>query len=244
LGTFGDNGVTIPIKKSSFLGFIDEKLRNYVIDLDNDLKQLYSQFRKLISFNSVKVGTSDNYTQISGDGTITLGGTATTFTDYNVPLLTTKPTAAGKPDYDYTYDSYMFPNNDTSENLRARVQLPHQWKIGSTIQPHVHWVQQRNQNCVFRIDYVWFSNGADISATLTNWATYTMSTTIFTYATGTISQISYNPVGIDGTGRGISSVLKVRLYRDDAVYTGDAIVDDFDIHYEIDSLGSSQEYSK
>jgi hypothetical protein len=71
-----------------------------------------------------------------------------------------------------------------------------------------------------------------------------MSTTQYTYSSGTISQLSSNSVGIPGTGRDLSSVLKIRLYRDDNTYTGDCLVDDFDIHYEIDSLGSNTEFTK
>jgi len=39
-------------------------------------------------------------------------------------------------------------------------------------------------------------------------------------------------------------MMLVKLYRDDNTYTGDALTFQFDIHYEIDTVGSRQEYVK
>lgn len=51
--------------------------------------------------------------------------------------------------------------------------------------------------------------------------------------------------GIIRRRKKISSILKLRLYRDDNAYTGGGIlVDQFDIHIEVDSFGSENEYLK
>jgi hypothetical protein len=39
-------------------------------------------------------------------------------------------------------------------------------------------------------------------------------------------------------------MLDIKLYRDDNVVTGDVLLKEFDIHYQIDGLGSVQEFVK
>jgi phage minor structural protein len=147
-----------------------------------------------------------------------------------------------KPDYDYTNIGFLFPQNVTTEIINITVQLPHKWKEGTTIYPHVHVRQAANQQAVFKLDYIWYNAGDTIPTT---WATYTMNEYAVTpYVSGTIANIVKGADGIDGTGKEISSILKLKLYRDDNVYTGDMLVDQFDIHIEVDSLGSQEEYTK
>ena len=165
----------------------------------------------------------------------------TTWEDMSFPLAIGKPTAGGKPDFDYTNVGYLFPQNDKTEIILIRIQLKHAWKEGTTIFPHVHWRQKANQTPVFKMDYKWYNVGESEPAT---WSTYTMNQLSIPYTSGTIGQISKGILGLDGTGKTVSSMLLVKLYRDDNVYTGDVLVDDFDIHIEIDTFGSRQEYIK
>jgi hypothetical protein len=121
------------------------------------------------------------------------------------------------------------------------VQFPHRWKQGSTIYPHIHWHQASSSTPVFKIDYRWVEPGAAVGS----WTTgYIMSTKVYTYTSGTIGQISDNATGISGTGKTISSILQVKLYRDDNAYTGDVLVTSFDIHIEIDGFGSESQFTK
>lgn len=57
-------------------------------------------------------------------------------------------------------------------------------------------------------------------------------------------QINEGIGGIDGVGKTLSSMLLCKLYRDDNVYTGDALTYQFDIHIMIDSFGSELEHIK
>lgn len=179
-------------------------------------------------------------TPIPGGWTIVDMSYTEQYIDYNVPLIIGKPTAGGKPDYDYTNCGYLFPQNDASEILVVRAQMPHGWKQGSAIYPHVHWRQKANAAAVFKIDYKWYNNG---DAEPSEWTTLPLDTYSYTYTSGTLGQISYSEP-IDGTGKTISSILLIKLYREDNTYTGDALVDDFDIHLLMDSVGSNYEYVK
>lgn len=50
---------------------------------------------------------------------------------------------------------------------------------------------------------------------------------------------------IDGPGIStVSSFLDIQVYRDNDVVEGDVLVKEFDIHFQIDQLGSEQEFAK
>lgn len=190
---------------------------------------------------SAHFGDSSNYIDIATDGTLTLAGSATTYDDLFVPLTTTKLGATNLPHFDETNVGYLFPQNDTSEKLYMTVQMPHRWKEGSPIFPHVHFRQGTNGVPVYKINYKWHSIS---NQTTSNYVVYTMSTPVATYVSGTIHQICRNSTGIDGTGQTFSSILSIKLYRDDNSYPGDSMTDQFDLHYEIDSFGTKTEYTK
>ncbi len=172
---------------------------------------------------------------------VLLADDATVWDDLVTPLTTSRQGALSKPDFDYTNCGYLFPQNDTTEILYLNVQLPHRWKLGSGIWPHVHWHQAANQTPVFAIDYRWVNIGEAVSG---SWSTYTMGTLISAYVSGTIHQINAGTAILAGTGKTMSSILQIKLYRNDNVYSGDALATSFDIHYESDTLGSNTEYTK
>jgi hypothetical protein len=190
----------------------------------------------------------DGSLSVAGASTVddlNIGGDAsyqdTYWDDIFVPLHSTRKGANDKPDYDYTNIGFLFPQNDATEILYFTVQFPHRYKVGSSIYPHVHWRQSAATVPVFKLDYKWYSVGDAVPA---NFSTYTMSTLAATYSSGTIHQISKNATPIPGSGKGISSMLVCKLYRDDNAVIGDVLVDQFDIHFEIDSPGSREEYTK
>jgi len=47
-----------------------------------------------------------------------------------------------------------------------------------------------------------------------------------------------------GTWEPKSTIIDFKIYRDDNVVTGDVLLKEFDIHYQIDAHGSRQEYIK
>lgn len=145
-----------------------------------------------------------------------------------------------RPDFDFTNIGLLFPRNDPSEAIFITVQLPHKWKEGSTIYPHIHVVQARNEQAVFTMEYKWYNIGEEIPSV---WQSYTMNQYASDYVSGSISQIIFG-AGIDGTGKQISSILKIKLFRSDNVYVGDILADQFDIHILVDGLGSQSQYDK
>lgn len=178
---------------------------------------------------------------VSIGGNVTLTGSGTSFEDLAVPLTMAMQGATSLPHFDYTNIGYLFPQNDPAEKLYFIVQMPHAWKQGTTIYPHVHWQQAADANVTWKMDYKWHNIGSAIPA---NWTTLNLATLVHTYESGTIHQLSKSTAGIAGTDMNISSIMQIILYRDDNTYTGDAMAFQFDIHYEKDGFGSNGEYTK
>ena len=160
--------------------------------------------------------------------------------DLRGPFTQAKQGATTKPDFDYTNIGLLFPQNDPDEIAYIIMQLPHARKADSAIRPHIHFVQAGATPPVFKIDYRWYNNGEDPTVAFT---TLTCDSYVFTYTSGSILQICSFPE-IAGTNKGTSSILEVKVYRDDNVVTGDVLAKEFDVHYQIDQMGSRQEFIK
>ena len=186
----------------------------------------------------VKIGTDSEHIEIKDN--ILLKGGYTCWTDLEGPASTAKKGATNKPDFDYDNLTLDFPQNDDTERAYYSIQFPHEWKSESTIYPHVHFIQTQNLTPTFVLEYRWLGIGDVIPS----WSSYTLNTLAKTYTSGSMHQILTNVNGIDGTGKELSSIFQCVLYRTDNTYIGDCKVLSFDIHIEIDSFGSKEEYIK
>jgi hypothetical protein len=161
--------------------------------------------------------------------------------DLRFPATTQRQGATTKPDFDFTEFGLLFPQNDAAEVAYMIAQMPHSYKLGTAIKPHVYFVQTGATAPTFKIAYRWYENNGN---PLPSFITLAATGLAFTYVSGNILQIATFPE-IPGTGIDtLSSILDIALYRQDNVVTGDVLVKEFDIHYQIDSNGSNQEYEK
>lgn len=192
----------------------------------------------------LQVGDGTNDTKFSTTGTLTQEGSATTFTDLRFPFTSTKLGANAKPDFDTTNVGLLFPQNDNTEIIYIIAQLPHAYKEGSDLRPHIHWQQMNTNAVVWKMQYKWFNRGDIVPAAFT---TLTHLNNVIPYSSGNISQVSAFPV-LSGVGKTVSSILLIKVYREDNVDAGagggDALAFEFDIHYESDALGSETEFIK
>lgn len=161
--------------------------------------------------------------------------------DLRAPFSQTRRGALSKPDFDTTNVGLLFPQNDDTEITYIIMQLPHAYKLGTDIYPHLHWQQMNTNNVVWKFDYKWFDIGDAVPAAFT---TVTATGQVVTYTSGNIHQMDTFPA-LDGSGiSGVSSILLLKVYRDDNVDGGagggDALAFEFDIHYQVDSIGSRQ----
>jgi hypothetical protein len=129
--------------------------------------------------------------------------------------------------------------------IAIQVQMPHSWKLESAISPHIHvWYPNANTgNSVWKLEYQIAKIGGNFPAS------FTPDTKTFAAPEVANRHVLHAFDDIDMTGvDGVSAMLVVLLSRigDDEADTYDSALPllEFDIHYEVDSLGSDEETSK
>lgn len=161
--------------------------------------------------------------------------------DLRFPATRIRQGATAKPDFDITNMGLLFPQNDATEIAYIIGQMPHSYVLESALHPHIHYLQDEAQEPIFKLDYRIYKNGENPTGSFT---TITANNFLFTYTSGSIMQLLSWP-DIDMTGIDtVSAIIEFKLYRDDNIVTGDILVKEFDIHYQIDGEGSRQEYVK
>jgi hypothetical protein len=155
-----------------------------------------------------------------------------------------QPDASGTTTY-----LYEFAKNNIAS---FTVQIPHNYKAGTDIYAHVHWTPgargtAESGNFVgWKLDVTWASIGSTFPAM--------QVVDLSDECDGTNWKHQMTPdIAIDGTGKGISSMLLCNIKRTD---TGDddtwasttnsqqPILLEIDFHYQIDTMGSRQRVVK
>lgn len=157
------------------------------------------------------------------------------------------PGLASDPTFDTDNIGWLF-DGVIQNILLVSIQIPHWYKQGTNISPHIHWTQTHAGSVYWQIEYKWYNNGEEEPAAFTTLGT---ATPVFTYSADSplpmLAQIT-DFGHIDGTDKKISSIFKMKLSRLPSNpadnYTGDALLDSFDIHFESNGHLSQHEYSK
>src|SRR5574343_165243 len=146
---------------------------------------------------------------------------------------------------------WYFRNNSGVESMSFTVQLPHSWKEGTTIYPHLHWTPKSSGSgdVEWNLEYSWVNYNPTTPEVFPAITTTTVvSTGPFTANTHMISPLTSGNAGISGTGKKISSVLICRIWRNSSnaadTYGGNAGLIFLDFHIQVDGYGSSTEYVK
>jgi hypothetical protein len=132
---------------------------------------------------------------------------------------------------------WVFRNNASIEAMSFTLQLPHNWKEGTTVYPHIHWIPRAtgSGNVKWNLDYTWANLDTGIFPAVTTISG--ISTGPFTVNQHLLTDLG---TGIDGTGKTYSSVLICRIWRDasDAAdtYNNDAAGLSMDFHVTIKDL--------
>jgi len=131
------------------------------------------------------------------------------------------------------------------EEVYLALQMPHDYKEGTDLYVHPHFVYSANQTGTkvrWGLSYSWANLDDE----------FPVETTIYKNSVLTTNDAydhrlsSFAP--IDGTGKKLSSMLLLRLFRNsssgDDDYTDEVYLLEIDAHYVIDALGSAQELIK
>jgi hypothetical protein len=192
------------------------------------------------------IDTGNHLTIRASDGFLQAEGTATCWDDLRFPVTGINPAGAAAPptlDDSSFFGTLLFSASATNI-IAGQAQMPHHWREGSSIYPHVHWAPTSTNTgaVLWRLGY----QVADVNGTFPGSFTEIDS---LDPADGTTNkhQIAAFPA-VSMTGAKLSAMILWTLSRiggdgtDD--YTGTARLLEVDFHYEVDSFGSSAEYEK
>lgn len=207
---------------------------------------------------TTKIGdiVNGNDTKIDADGSLSYEGSATRFDDLKVPVNSTTKGGTRDPDWKVLKNNgssqgvfLQWFDKDVEEELYFSVQMPHAWKEGSPIMPHVHWTAETNvgsSKVVWGLEYTW-TNVGDLFGSTT---IITGSDPIAPIGTVDAYEHAITALGseIDATGKTLSSMLVCRIFRQATNgvdnFSGDAGLLEIDFHFQIDSDGSKEEFTK
>lgn len=135
------------------------------------------------------------------------------------------------------------------DEVHFEIQMPHAWKEGTPIHPHVHWtpVSATAGNVVWELEYAW----ANINGTFGAPSNMASDPTAAGGTAWVHKMTDLKSGGLDyivGTGKTISSMLVCRLHRNAGAGSDTLAADvaflEIDFHYQVDSMGSREENLK
>lgn len=175
------------------------------------------------------------------------GASATLWDDLRCPVNSLAPGAVPADPIVYGPAGAVrirgFNGAGVTESLDFTAQLPHGYKEGTNLEPHVHWCPTTANagNVIWRLDYYWLNVNATIPV-LTQVDTGAVAAGGVAWA----HQVAELPA-IVGAGFLLSSMLMCRIWRDPTgadTYPDDAGLLEIDFYYQVDSAGSREEFRK
>jgi hypothetical protein len=124
------------------------------------------------------------------------------------------------------------------------VQMPHDWREGSTVYPHVHWNLEDTTDCNTRWCWEYAIDG--------DWPANTSAQCANCPSGATVSEDQVCDIfgsGLSMAGKVLSTLILVRLYRNssnaaDTCDGKDAYLHTSDVHYRKDRPGSKALFTK
>ena len=166
--------------------------------------------------------------------------------DLRFPATVVRTNPANEnPAFDTTIPGRLFRHTAT-DSVYVIAQIPHAWREGTVLRPHVHWQKTTSAagGVYWQLAYRW----AAIGEALSDEVTIGNATPAVSDADTANVHALTNLGAISGEGKTLSDMLLMTLSRvhDNAgdTYGASARLIEFDIHYQIISPGSRQEFIK
>lgn len=200
----------------------------------------------------LRAGGVTNYTSWDVTGHQTMGGNGRPWRDELGELIGKKRKGVRITE-DLDEGTVLFANTCiiTDDWIITNVQLNHDKDLSCSLYPHLHWFQASANVPNWMIQYRWQINGA---AKVTAWLGAKYTTHAFTYTAGTLDQITGFGAIAPPAGTALSDIVQFRILRDTNNASGlfggadplaaDASALMYDVHFQINSLGSNDEYTK
>ena len=245
---------------------------NYQLQFRDTGLYLFSQadgYLNVVADTGVRIGdaTPTNYTQFDSTGHQTMVGTAKPWEDLRIEP-SARTTGANAPTFEKWLDDvagssrgvYLYSFDDAAGGSEKEVffsmQMPHAWD-GGPIEIHVHWIGDVDDTTAdprWGLEYAWKDIGEVFGDTTTVYSDGTHIATAGADANVTAKKHYITKMGTftpGATADGLSSIFIGRLFRDSAnaadTYNAAGAKCGLlyiDAHYQINSLGSTDEYTK
>jgi len=226
-----------------------------LIGIDGDTN-LFIHNKEGAGKNIILGGTANN-TTIESDGTLKFNGNATVWDDIMIFPDGTSRGSSNAPVWTLFKNNsgsqgvwLFFFSNTQEQEVYFTLQIPHSYKVGTNLLPHVHWTTNSGTpsgtNVVWGLEYTVISFGGTFPST----TTISNNTVIPAIGTpsGTGQHLITSLGAISGSGLGISTILVCRLFRkvDDPLDTFGNTTGllGVDFHFEKDTEGSRAEFTK
>jgi hypothetical protein len=168
--------------------------------------------------------------------------------DLRNPATAINPPGAASDPVRNQSDGWLEFSASQTNTIVVDVQLPHAYKEGSTIRPHVHWHKKTAGagDVLWRCEYAFWNIGAAVPNSYT---TVDVSTPIPAFPDdGTVKSLITSWGDVTMTGKRISCLGKMIVSRVGGApadtYAGLAVMEYVDIHYQLDTAGSVLETTK
>lgn len=200
-----------------------------------------------------KFGNSSDYCEASSDGVVFYGQASQWHDELQSLLFQSYVNPAADIIINTTDSSVTFTQACNINDYAAmNIQINHGWKVGSPIYPHLHWWQSSSNIPNWLIQYRWQYNGGSKASAWTNIA---RQSEVYSFTVGsTINQITIFGSITPTSDAMLSDIIQFRLIRDGDndssafastdPFSGNVDAMNFDVHVELNTVGSRSEYSK
>jgi len=132
----------------------------------------------------------------------------------------------------------------TENNLAVVRQMPHRWKQGGTLKPHVHW--EKTTTGSGEVMWQWCYSIANVGAVFPAYSDYFDGTNAVPHSNTVRKHALDTFPDVDMTGKRESCMICIKFRRLPShasdTYAADARFLEFDIHYQSDKDGTEAEY--
>lgn len=193
--------------------------------------------------DSVIVFNSTNLITLGYQSALRMDGNTTVWDDLMFPFTTGTNGGTGYPVFiaDSMYYSFVVDTSGPSKcSMYFTIQVPHKAKLASKLYPHIHYKQEGSNTPIFVLKYKVYNINETTNKIYSN-LVLSNRITLETDKTHGIVNGGY----IQLSGNSISSIIVINIYlRTPASPNINCNAWQFDLHYEIDALGSNAEYIK
>ncbi len=241
--------MTRPRKIAKYIPGGRQSTEDYLKDLDYDLDQLYAKFESLICFNKLRVGTSENFTEIEPDGSLEFNGDATVWNDINIGAGTLSGPPGLQPGVVNFVDNLGADTGIATfglavgEGLSGALEIPHSYKNGSDIFFHVHWQGIAAPTGIDNVKFQLTYTVGVFEETLVPATVVTLETAFDTqYESKRSDFATITGTNFNFEGQFLFTIERVVAAGD--AYAGEALLQTVGVHFEEDTVGSREIASK